>query len=107
MHCVPLLYTRYKHPTNPGLLQGRALAILQPYNLIPQALIMRSLFTLASLLFLTLLVSAETSKTAAPPTSNELIAELTKLPTCVVRITTESFEPCLRCVADSHVRPLA
>lgn len=48
------------------------------------------LFTLARLSFLTLLVSAEASRTDAP-TSNELLTELTKLPTCVVRKTIESF----------------
>ena len=62
---------------------------LQPYILTLQALTMRFPFTLASLLFLALLVSAENSKTDAPPTTDELIAEISKLPTCVVRIATE------------------
>ena len=60
---------------------------LQPYNLTLQALIMRFPFALASVLFMTLLVSAEISKTDAAPSTNELIAEISKLPTCVVRMT--------------------
>ena len=46
-------------------------------------------FTLASLSFLTLLASAQTSKTDAP-TTNELLADLSKLPTCVVSMTAKS-----------------
>jgi hypothetical protein len=59
---------------------------------------------LALLLFSALLVSAQTSTTDASSTS-ELLAEIAKLPTCVVRMTTEnrnSLDP-----ADSHIRPLA
>ena len=57
-------------------------------NLAAQSFTMR-FFTLASLSFLAVLVSAQTSKTDAA-TTNELLAELTKLPTCVVRIAAES-----------------
>jgi hypothetical protein len=46
--------------------------------------------TLASFSFLTLLVSAQKSKTDAP-TTNELLAELTKLPKCVVSMTDKSL----------------
>ena len=68
---------------------------LQPYILTLQALTMRFPFTLASVLFLTLLVSAETSKADTPPSTNELIAEISKLPTCVVRISIKRLQPCL------------
>lgn len=83
--------------------QGRALAIFAAL----QVLIMRFLSNLASVLFLALLVSAETSKTDAPPSTNELIAEISKLPTCVVRMTVERLQLCLSNVADSDVRPHA
>jgi hypothetical protein len=42
--------------------------------------------TLASLSFLTVLASAQTSTTDVS-TSNDLLAEFAKLPTCVVRMT--------------------
>ena len=87
--------------------QGRALAIFAALQSTPQVLIMRFLFNLASVLFLALLVSAETPKTDAPPSTNELIAEISKLPTCVVRMTVERLQLCLSNVADSHVRPHA
>jgi hypothetical protein len=68
---------------------------------------MRFLVTLASLLFLTLRVSAETTKTNAPANTTELLAEVATLPTCVVRTTMESLHPCLSYIADNHFRPNA
>jgi hypothetical protein len=47
-------------------------------------------FTIASLSSLALLVSAQTSEINAT-TTNELLGELTKLPTCVVRMKIESL----------------
>jgi hypothetical protein len=47
-------------------------------------------FTLARLSFLAVLVSAQASNTDAS-TSNDLLAEFQKLPTCAVRIENASF----------------
>jgi hypothetical protein len=68
---------------------------------------MRFLLALSSLLFLTLRVSAETSKTNVPVNTTELLAEVATLPTCVVRMTIESLQPCLSYIADNHGRPHA